>query len=327
MSQSPLPSPRHARQALRWILRQGSGEFTERDRLKLCAWLEADRRHRLAYEQQQAFWRTVDQARPMVLAALPELAEQAAAPAARRPRRRRWPAPALAMAAALVLAVLLAPHGWLVARSDLRATAQPQTFVLEDGSEVALDADSAIALQFTGDRRQVRLLRGRAWFQVAHEARPFRVSALGGEVRDIGTAFAVALDADQVTTSVSEGRVAVAAIAGGREVQLGQGQQLRYRKGGPWLSSPQPVAVADVAPWRQGEILLDAVPAKEAIARIARYRQGPVWVLGGQGAGERITATFHTRTPDEAIGAVADQAGMAVRALPGGALLLTPRQR
>ncbi|MCD7097024.1 FecR domain-containing protein [Stenotrophomonas sp. MMGLT7] len=330
MNRPSFPSPRHARQALKWVLRQGSGEFSAHDQRRLAAWLEADPRHRAAYAQQQAFWRTVDQAGPEVLAALPELG--AAGPAAtgsmttRPARRRRWPLPALAMAAALVLLVTLAPHGWLAIRSDLRAGAQPQAFTLEDGSEVFLDADSAVALHFSQDDRGIALLRGRAWFKVAHESRPFHVSALGGNVRDIGTAFAVALDGDAVTTAVGEGRVEVAAVAGGERVQLVQGQQIRYREGSALLPPPRPVAVAEIAPWRQGEILLDAVPARQAIAEIARYRRAPVWFVAGSSATEAITATFHADTPDEAIHAVADQAGLKVHRLPGGALMLTPRR-
>lgn len=327
MNSSLSPSPRHAKQALKWILRQGSGEFDDRDRRRLSDWLEADPRHRSAYERQQAFWQTVDQARSQVLAALPELVAEAAKPVeARISPWHGWRGPALALAAALVLAILLAPQVWLPVRGELRSGIQPQTFELDDGSKVVLDADSVVALDFSSHRRQLELLRGRAWFKVAHEARPFHVRALGGDVRDIGTAFAVDVDADLVTTAVSEGRVEVTAIAGSKErLKLGQGQRVRYRRGGALLSQPQSVMLDQVAPWRQGEILLDAVPAKEAIARIANYRRAPAWVLGTPVAAESITGTFHTSTPDEAIHAVADQAGLKVRSLPGGVLLLTSR--
>lgn len=341
MKQPSPPSPRHARQALRWILREDSGDFGPRDRRRLAAWLAADPRHRAAFEQQRAFWRDVDRAAPEVLAALPELAAEgrvatpvpvSADSLARRSTRtpaRRWRRPRLALAAAAVLAVVvLAPQAWLALRSDLRAGVQPRAFALEDGSEVFLDADSAVAVRFDAGGRDLELLRGRAWFRVAHEARPFRVGALGGEIRDIGTAFSVELDGGQVTTAVNEGRVEVAAVAGGgnrQRVQLVQGQRIRYRQGEALLPAPQRIAAGEVAPWRQGEVLFDRVPARRAIERLARYRRAPVWIFGDAPAAEPITATFHTDRADEAIRAVAGQAGLKVRVLPGDLLVLTPR--
>jgi transmembrane sensor len=54
------------------------------------------------------------------------------------------------------------------------------------------------------------LLRGEAHFQVAKDAeRPFVVSARGVEVRAVGTAFSVQMDAAVVEVVVTEGRVAV----------------------------------------------------------------------------------------------------------------------
>ncbi|WCE03601.1 FecR domain-containing protein [Pseudoxanthomonas sp. JBR18] len=325
MNHTPRPSPRHARQALRWLLRQGSGEFGAHERRQLEAWLQADPRHRIAFEQEKSFLHKVDQARPVVLAALPDLAREAHTAARPTPRLRRWRSPALALATAAALGVVFvwSPAWWLAARSDMRTGAQPQSFTLEDGSEVFLDADSAMALRFDKSARDIELLRGRAWFNVSHEPRPFRVAALDGSVHDIGTAFSVVLEDDQVITAVSEGRVEVAAVPVGPWVQLGQGQQIRYRKGELMSSTPQAIATNDVAPWRQGEIVLDTVPARQAIAQIARYRRGPVWVIGSHGTDEPITAIFHTRSPNEAIQAVANQAGLTVRKLPGGALLLT----
>lgn len=66
---------------------------------------------------------------------------------------------------------------------------------LEDGSVVQLNAASAIAVEFTEKRRVIRLLRGEAFFQVAHGAdRPFTVMAGTTSVTALGTAFDVRYD-------------------------------------------------------------------------------------------------------------------------------------
>lgn len=311
------PSPRQARQALRWVIRCSAGPLPERQQRILQRWLQADPRHALAWRQQQAFWQGLDAAGPDVLAALPELTadRQGLRPIA--PRRLPW---LLASAAAVVLMVAAAPHALLLARSDLRSGDAPRVVQLEDGSTAVLDAGTALALEFDGQQRRLRLLRGQAWFQVAHEARPFQVEAGGGRVRDIGTAFSVSMQDTTVTTQVSEGAVDVR--PGDGSVQRLHAGQSRTFRDGRWL---QPVRLEDaeaMAPWRRGEVAIDNLPAAQAIADLARYRRAPVWVLGGQGANVRVSGLFHLQQPETAIDAVAAQAGLRVQRLPGGALVL-----
>lgn len=312
------PSPRQARQALRWVIRCSAGPLPGRQQRTLQRWLQSDPRHALAWRQQQAFWQRLDAAGPEMLAALPELTadRQGLRPIAPR-RRLPW---LLASAAAVVLMVAAAPHALLLARSDVRSSDAPRVVQLADGSTAVLDAGTALAFAFDGQQRRVRLLRGQAWFQVAHEARPFQVEAAGGLVRDIGTAFSVSMLDTTVTTQVSAGVVDVR--PGDGSVQRLHAGQARVFRDGHWL---QPVQLEDpesMAPWRRGEVVIDDRPAAQAIADLARYRRGPVWVLGGQGARVRVSGLFHLQQPDTAIVAVAAQAGLRVQRLPGGALLL-----
>ncbi|WP_353949915.1 FecR domain-containing protein [Stenotrophomonas maltophilia] len=312
------PSPRQARQALRWVIQCSAGPLPERQQRTLQRWLQADPRHALAWRQQQAFWQGLDAAGPDVLAALPGLTadRQGLRPIAPQ-RRLPW---LLASAAAVVLMVAAAPHALLLARSDLRSSDAPRVVQLEDGSTAVLDAGTALAVAFDGQQRHLRLLRGQAWFQVAHEARPFQVEAAGGLVRDIGTAFSVSMQDTTVVTQVSEGVVDVR--PGDGSVQRLHAGQARVFRDGRWL---QPLRQADpdaVAPWRRGEVVIDDQPAAQAIADLARYRRAPVWVLGGQGTDVRVSALFHLQQPETAIDAVAAQAGLRVQRLPGGALVV-----
>lgn len=312
------PSPRRARQALRWVIRCSAGPLPERQQRTLQRWLRADPQHVLAWRQQQAFWRGLDAAGPEVLAALPELTEdrQGLRPIAPR-RRLPW---LLASAAAVVLMVAAAPHALLLARSDLHSTDAPRMVQLEDGSIAVLDAGTALAIDFDGQQRHLRLLRGQVWFQVAHEARPFQVEAAGGQIRDIGTAFSVSMQDTTVLTQVSEGGVDVR--PGDGSVQRLHAGQARVFRDGRWLQPVQLEDTAAMAPWRRGEVVIDDQPAAQAIADLARYRRAPVWVLGGQGASVRVSGLFHLQQSETAINAVAAQAGLRVQRLPGGALVV-----
>ncbi|HFF2826631.1 TPA: FecR domain-containing protein [Stenotrophomonas maltophilia] len=312
------PSPRQARQALRWVIRCSAGPLPDRQQRTLQRWLQSDPRHALAWRRQQAFWQGLDGAGPDVLAALPGLTADREGLRPLAPRRRLpW---LLASAAAVVLMVAAAPHALLLARSDLRSSDAPRVVQLEDGSTAVLDSGAALAIEFNGQQRRLRLLRGQAWFQVAHEARPFQVEAAGGLVRDIGTAFSVSRLDTTVTTRVSEGAVDVR--PGDGSVQRLHAGQARTFRDGRWL---QPVQLEDpeaMAPWRRGEVVIDDQPAAQAIADLARYRRAPVWVLGGQGARVRVSGLFHLQQPETAIDAVAAQAGLRVQRLPGGAMVL-----
>ncbi|WP_329846712.1 FecR family protein [Stenotrophomonas sepilia] len=312
------PSPRQARQALRWVIRCSAGPLPEPQQRALQRWLQADPRHARAWHQQQVFWQRLDAAGPEVLAALPELTadRQGLRPIAPR-RRLPW---LLASAAAVVLVVAATPYALLLARSDVRSSDAPRVVQLDDGSTAVLDAGTALAVEFDGQRRHLRLLRGQAWFQVVHEQRPFQVEAGGGQIRDIGTAFSVSMRDITVVTQVSEGVVDVR--PGDGSVQRLHAGQARVFRDGRWLRPVQLEDLETMAPWRRGEVVIDDQPAAQAIADLARYRRAPVWVLGGQGADLRVSGLFHLQQPEAAIDAVAAQAGLRVQRLPGGALVV-----
>lgn len=312
------PSPRQARQALRWVIRCSAGPLPERQQRTLQRWLQADPRNALAWRRQQAFWQGLDAAGPEVLAALPGLTADREGLRPIGPRRRLpW---LLASAAAVVLMVAAAPHASLLARSDLRSSDAPRVVQLDDGSTAVLDAGTALALEFDGQQRRLRLLRGQAWFQVAHEQRPFQVEAGGGQIRDIGTAFSVSMQGATIITGVSEGVVDVR--PGDGSVQRLRAGQMRAFRDGRWLQPLQQAEPEAMAPWRRGEVAIDDLPAAQAIADLGRYRRAPVWVLGGQAARVRVSGLFHLQQPETAIDAVAAQAGLRVQRLPGGALLV-----
>ncbi|MCZ6760465.1 MAG: FecR domain-containing protein [Gemmatimonadetes bacterium] len=89
---------------------------------------------------------------------------------------------------------------------------EQRTMLLADGSLVVVNTNSAIQVNFTGQYRDIQLLRGEAHFTVAeNNANPFRVFASNSRVEAIGTAFAVYLRGSEVQVIVSEGRVALVA--------------------------------------------------------------------------------------------------------------------
>ncbi len=83
---------------------------------------------------------------------------------------------------------------------------------LDDGSEVSLNTDSTIRVTMLKEERQIELLSGEAFFDVAKDAnRPFTVATEKQQITVLGTAFNVRQREDEnvLKVAVIEGRVAV----------------------------------------------------------------------------------------------------------------------
>jgi transmembrane sensor len=137
----------------------------------------------------------------------------------RKRARRTAAAGALAI---LLLAVVISPllrrnaapeSNLPTTRLAASATAtitKPPVEKLSDGSTIELKDDAQVTIDFGAQIRRVRLVRGEAHFQIAHDAhRPFVVQAGGVEVRAIGTAFSVQLAPDGVDVLVTQGTVRI----------------------------------------------------------------------------------------------------------------------
>ncbi|TGY37030.1 FecR family protein [Stenotrophomonas maltophilia] len=299
-----------AEQARAWITWLASGAADDPVRMQAFEdWL-AEPGHRHAFEYERQLWRSVGP-RPVATAPI----------TTRAPRRSRGLRLGVAAAAVLALA-WCAPEAWLQLHSDHRTGIATETVALPDGSRAVLDADSAIAVHFDGSTRTIDLLRGRAWFEVAPDPqRRFLVNAQGGVVEDISTTFVVDTARARVEARVEQGRVRVAAREGGGWTYLQAGQRATFVRDGRVERGPD-IALDRIAPWRQGELLLDAVNVRDAVAGIGRYRSGPTFVRGDVSHLPAVSAAFHIDRPEQALDALAGTAGLRVTRLPLGVAIV-----
>lgn len=83
-----------------------------------------------------------------------------------------------------------------------------QDITLSDGSVIKLNTNTEVEVDFNAKRRKIRLIKGEAFFQVAHnQDRPFLVYAGDKVVRAVGTAFIVRNLIEKFEVTVTEGRV------------------------------------------------------------------------------------------------------------------------
>ncbi len=174
---------------------------------------------------------------------------------------------------------------------------------LADGTAVTLDTDSAIDTAFTGSSRIVYLTRGRARFDVVHDAaRPFMVEAGGRTIVDRGTLFDVTLAREGVKVVLLRGAVEIRAggpRGGGAPVaRLAPGQVFADAAAGD--QAQVSAAPKGSEQWVGGMLSYDGAPLETVVEDANRYSPHKIR-LGDPGLGKlRVTGAFHA-TPTAAL--------------------------
>lgn len=224
-------------------------------------WLEADPRHREAFDEVALLDRIVDERaddlKPLI----------APAPMPVRRERRPWVYGSIAAAIAVAVAVpVLRPQP-----DTVYATETGQTRHLGLGGGVAVDlAPGSKLIALGGDPAKLRLAQGEAFFAVAHDpSRTLSIQAGDYAVGDIGTRFGMNMAPGTVSVAVSEGNLSVTP-KGGAPTRVSAGQQLLAdaTDHAPHVTD---IAPRDVGSWRQGRLVYDNVPLTMVAADLARY--------------------------------------------------------
>jgi transmembrane sensor len=156
---------------------------------------------------------------------------------------------------------------------------------LDDGSLLQLNTDTKVVVTLTEHRRQLHLIRGEAFFEVAHDpTRPFDVIAGTTTVRAIGTAFAVHLRSSKdVEVVVTEGRVmldsapsnpgADARTPAPMPAAVAAGESAIARESGISVQPmPQPEVARRLA-WQEGELEFKGESLIRVISEFNRYNR------------------------------------------------------
>ncbi len=284
------------------------------DQARFSRWLHADPAHAEAYAQAQVLWELSEEPATTLAgedaAALDALLRKMDTPTA---RKLPHGGAALAMAACLVLMVSVAmgwnPQRWAddLGADYVSAPGQVRTLILEDGSQVTMDADSAIDVHFDDGERHVELRRGAAFFQVTHTGKPFVVDGGRGETRVLGTQFEVRLQPAGAQVTVLSGRVGVKAAADAPQQILTAGQQARYDR--ERTGAPQSVDSESQLAWRQGWLNYARTPLADVINDLNRYYPGRIILLNDQLAAKTVSGSFPSRDPQAVMAALKSVVG------------------
>jgi transmembrane sensor len=287
---SSSPEKIHAT-AAQWTIRRDRG-LSASESIDYELWLAADPRHAAAMQRSSAAWSLLDR-----------IPESAAAPVLATATRRRsfWRRSiiigSLAAAAALALVAVRFTRSSALPPPDLAATtanapaSAPRQLTLSDGTVVQLNTGGEVLEQFTVAERRVHLVRGEAHFAVTkNPARPFVVHAGNVDVRAVGTAFNVNLQAAAVDVLVTEGVVELNKTVGPALAAVPTRDERDTRHGVPASGSPTTLianerAVVSLAPAAPAIVVTTATP--DDIARTLAW-QAPLLRLGGSTLAELV---------------------------------------
>jgi transmembrane sensor len=325
-SDSIIPTPAQEQAAFAWLSllhdRPSAG-----DQLTFSQWLRADPAHPEAYAQAQVVWE-LSESPARTLADEEALALQGYLDAMDRPRRPqllRWSG-ALAMAACLLLMVSLGtgwqPQRWIddLGADYVSAPGEIRTVTLADQSQVTLDGDSAIAVDFSRGERHVQLRRGAGFFTVTHTGEPFVVAAEKGEARVLGTQFEVRLQPHGAQVTVLSGRVGVTADRDGEQQVLTAGQQVAYGEG----TAQKLHAVDSEAQlaWRQGWLTYYKSTLGDVVDDLRRYYPGRIVLLNDELAARKVSGSFPSKDPQAVLSSLQGVMGFEQHQVLGHLIIL-----
>ncbi|OEZ69158.1 fec operon regulator FecR [Janthinobacterium sp. HH103] len=303
-----------AMQATEWLTTLMSGETTPAEKTAWQQWRQAHPDHERA-------WRHIES----VSGGLRELDGPASRQALlqsplSRSVSRRGSLRLLAWVSAIGIT------GWFGARSEYApgmaraaladlstGVGERRELTLADGSRLHLNSGSAVNIRYTDTQRLLQLVRGEAFIATARETgrpyRPFLVETAQGRAQALGTRYSVRQDEGHTQVAVEEGAVRLMPRHGHASlvIQAGQGGGMTARS-----IVPAHAVSPDIWAWRQGLLLADAMPLRDFLHELSRYRHG---LLGCDDAvaGLRISGVFPLADLDAVLLSLPDSLPVDVR--------------
>lgn len=335
-------SDRHYDKASEWLVRLSEG-LSDDEKRTLGEWMWQDPANRAALRELAEVW---DE-----MAVLSELAAIAPAPLQKKARKRSnpWAIAASLAALAAVLAWQLQPvvskGNPTVSRGDAQSdipeyqteVGEQSIIKLSDGSDIVLNTDSRISVEFTDDRRLIYLTRGELHIDVAPDARrPLNVIVKNKFVRAIGTAFSVEIvEGEEIELVVTEGQVLVGSlqaagsgvtripvVPASRSFSVSAGEALIIEPEAPNIKRLSAEAIAIKLSWRHGNLIFTGEPLEEAIGEVSRYTLTELIILDDELRSKRIAGHFRAGDVDGLLAALRENFDVVHDTTSDGKILL-----
>lgn len=322
-----------------WLVRLDNGNLSDQSRKELKAWLAADKRHPVALKAMTDIWDGMDE----VLINIDD----------ETPSKNisLWPIlkpifQPLALAASISFIAIFI---WLAMPNNVQKNSyatligQQMDATFNDGSIIHLNTNSRIETEFSDEKRIIKLIKGEALFEVAHDPnRPFIVYAGNRLVQAIGTKFVVHLKSENIQVTVTDGKVKMSKvplnttltdikelnntttqkddiyIAKGEKVIVGDNQA-------PKLTRIKPENIKRELSWLNGKLVFDNEELLNVIEEINRYVNIEIVLKDPSLHNIRISGRFDLEDSEALIEAIELSFNMKSQRLGSNKILLTKK--
>jgi transmembrane sensor len=288
-------------QALGWLRIQSERELDADERAAFDAWLEADTRHKGAYVRALVIDHAISQA----------VSDQDVRPGEDRyglrsdgygnakASRRAWLKYGALAAGFAILGVGVSLQSRDRVTTLATSRGEFRRVALADTSIADMSSDSRLEVRFTTARRQIDLLKGEAWFEVAKDkSKPFVVAAAGVEVRAVGTAFGVRRFPEGAEVLVTEGTVEVWTGRARARLVAGERSFLPYNAAQITVAR-QPQEIQRKLAWRDGNLAFARQTLGEAVADFNRYSARQIVIADPALERTRIFGQYRIDAPEQ----------------------------
>ncbi|MFH1940699.1 MAG: FecR domain-containing protein [bacterium] len=318
-----------------------SGEITLEEKNDLNRWLQCSQDNQRLFESFERIW---EHAKPAQISSMPDAVEEwfkleqsldlGSSKIERKSgasviqnaigrfsglleTRTRPAAFAFAAVIVLVIGVLLLkdPLFGPRLREVISPPKQRREVSLADGSLIRMNCGSSIKFPktFSDDVREV-FLEGEAFFEVAHDGRPFIVLTRNAKTTVLGTEFNVRSRDEETRVIVKEGRVKLCPIdESGSEVILSRGQMSQITGRVP-PQPPEPVNVDHLLGWLEGRIVFEKAPLGEIIFELERVYDVRIGLENPEFGQQTVTASFEDATLETVLSSICLTLGIQYRA-------------
>ena len=188
-------------------------------------------------------------------------------------------------------------RGWT---ADYRTGINQRRLVtLADGTQLTLNTNSAVNVDYSGEQRRIALLAGEIFIATGKDAarRPFFVGTPHGSLQALGTRFTVRLHDDYASAGVLEGAVAVLAGDGSQRLVLRPGEGAHFDSSSHHRQALAPYGGA----WLGGMLVARDMRLADFLAELSRYSDVPLGCAPAI-AGMRVSGSY----PLADVGAIVD---------------------
>lgn len=284
--------------AIAWFARLRAADVTANEKQQFACWYQANQAHSHAYDEIAAFWDDAD-----FVQILADNPQPAAIVPLRRSRFKHARAITLALAACLALvAVIYRPYSICLQADYCTGVGEIRSVALADGSQITLNSGTALSVDLNNGKRQVRLQRGEAFFDVKRNLQqPFVVDAHYSTTRVLGTRFVVREDSKSDSVTVVSGLVEV---SGKRRPPTRLAANDSISVDAKHSSELRQVAAINAIAWLKGSAAFDNATLADVIAEISRYRRGSIVIKDDAVKNLKISGRFDISNTDKALEAL-----------------------